>query len=187
MIEEDQVAGLFAAEVISLGPHGFHHVAVSDLGPDQMPFHLLHGLLQAHIGHDRSNQRFFLQLSPAQQLLGTDGHDMIAIDNLAVFIADNQPVAVAVECQPDIGAQLLDLLGHDLRVQGPAFMIDVFSVRSNPDSSHLGPEFGKDMGRDFVGGSVRAVEHDVKIIKGVFFREGMFEKDNITTLGIIDA
>ena len=61
---------------------------------------------------------FFLSLRCLHQFVGADGHDVVAVDDFAVFVADDQPVAVAVEGEADVGAQFLDLGGHYLRDAG---------------------------------------------------------------------
>ena len=128
MVKKDQMAGLFAAEGIAFFAHAFNHVAIADGGADHFAAHFFHGDFQAHIGHHRGHQGLFLEFSLLHQFLGADGHDMIAVDQLPMFIANDQPVTVAVQGQADIGAQLLDLGGHLLRMQGAACIIDILAV-----------------------------------------------------------
>ena len=85
-------------------PHAFDDMAVSDGSSYHSAAHLLHGNLQAHIGHYRCYQGFFLEFTSGQHILGADSHDMIAIDNLAFLVADDQTVAVTVQGKTDIGA-----------------------------------------------------------------------------------
>ena len=103
MVKKDQVAGLLTTEIVSLAPHGFDHVAVADLGADQFAAHILHGLFKTHIAHDRGDQGFFPEFAAGKELLGADGHDVVTVDDPALFIADDEPVAVPVQGKADIG------------------------------------------------------------------------------------
>jgi hypothetical protein len=72
---------------------------------------------------------------------------MVAVDDLPVLVADDQPVAVAVEGQADIApSSLRPWLGHQLRVQGAAAVVDVGAVRVDAEGGDLGAELLEDMG-----------------------------------------
>jgi len=120
------------------------------------------------------------------QFLGADRHDMIAVDDLAVFVTDYQSIAVTVQGKTDIRPNFLHSLGHDLRMQGAAVLIDISAVRFDPELRYLGPQLLKDVGRHPVGGTVGAVEDDMKTVQGVLLREGVFQKYYISPLGIFD-
>jgi hypothetical protein len=89
---------------------------------------------------------FFLELALFEQVLGADGHDVVAVDNLALFIADDEPVAVAVEGQADVGPFPSDRLGHQLRVQRAALAVDVGAVRVTESAVTLAPSSSKTCG-----------------------------------------
>ena len=48
-------------------------------------------------------------LPRACQALGDDGHDLVAVDDLALLVDDDDAIGVAVERDADVGAHLAHL------------------------------------------------------------------------------
>src|SRR4029450_3978582 len=102
-VQEDQVAGLLAAQGVAAGPHGLQDVARADgglLDPDPV---VAHGLAEAEVvdlrGHDRARG----QAAVVAGVQGGDGQDHVAVDQGAVLVHGQQPVGVAVVGQADGG------------------------------------------------------------------------------------
>ena len=65
VLQENHVAGLFAAQDVALGPHFFQDVAVTDFGfrdGDALPFAHLE---QAQVAHDGGDDGILFQLALA--------------------------------------------------------------------------------------------------------------------------
>ena len=181
------MAALLAAEVVAAGAHGLDHVAVAHLGAHHLPAEGGHGLLQPHVAHHRGHQGLFLELAAVHEFARADGHDVVAVNDPAVLVADDQPVAVAVQGEPDVRAQLLHPGGHHLRVQRPAARVDIGAVRLAADAGHPRTQFGKHVRRDLVGGAVGAVEDNVEVVEHVVLGKGVLQGDDVAAGRVLDA
>ena len=65
---------------------------------------------------------------------------LVAVDDRTVGIGEQRPIGVAVERDTGVGAEADHRLGHDLRVEGAAPVVDVLAVGLVVDGVHLGPE-----------------------------------------------
>ena len=54
------------------------------------------GLIQAEIAHDSRDERILLQSASLQKIERRNGENLIAIDNLAVFVAKKNTIGVAI-------------------------------------------------------------------------------------------
>ncbi len=122
------MARLFAAQVEAALQHPLQDIAVAHLGPDQAAASPLQGHFQAHVAHDRGHQGFFLQRPLAQEMMGADRHDMVAVHHLAGVIDADQPVAVPIQGDADVGVMAADQTLDRGRIGGAALAVDVASV-----------------------------------------------------------
>ena len=60
--------------------------------------------LEAEIGHDRRDQRAAREPAAARQAGRDQRHQLVAVEDDAALVGDDQPVGVAVERDADIGA-----------------------------------------------------------------------------------
>ena len=84
---------------------------------------------EAEIGHDRRDQGAARQPAVARQACRDQRHQLIAVQDLAALVGDDQPVGVAVESDADIGAARQHLAAHLLGRERAAFAVDVEPVR----------------------------------------------------------
>ena len=75
---------------------------------------------------------------------GEDAEDLVAIDDATRRVDGDEPVGVAVEGEPDVGAARHDRLGQRGRVRGPAADVDVDAIRLDVDGLDLGAGRGQD-------------------------------------------
>ena len=73
--------------------------------------------LQAKIGHDGGHDAGLGERPSACQLLRDNRHQLIAVDQMALFIDDQHAVGVAVEGDADVGAHFAHLARPGLRVR----------------------------------------------------------------------
>ena len=70
--------------------------------------------LEAEVAHDGRDDAARRKLAAPMPALGDDRHQLIAIDDLAFFVDDDDAVGVAIERDADVGAHFLDLFDQAL-------------------------------------------------------------------------
>ena len=128
IIGEDDVARLLAAEIAAESAHLFDDIAVADRGAVQLDVLAVEKALEAEIGHHRRHQRAAGKPPAAGQPGGDQRHQLVAVEDDAALVGDDQPVGVAVERDADIGAARQHLAPHLLGHQRAAFAVDVEAV-----------------------------------------------------------
>ncbi len=143
--------------------------------------------LEPQVGHDGGHYAAARQAAGLGPGVGDDGHDLVAVDDLAALVADHQPVGVAVERDADVGAILAHRLGHGLGMGGAALVVDVGPVGRHPDRDHLGAQLVERGGGHLVGGPVGAIDHHPQSVQGQAAREAGLDDLDIAGLGVVDA
>ena len=115
------------------------------------------------------------------------GHDLVAVDHMAVLVADAEAVGVAVQGDADVGPVLLHRLGHGRRIGGAALGVDVQAVRLHPDGEDLGTQFIEGGRRHAVAGAVGAVDGDPQPLEAEPLGEGRLGDLDIARRGVVDA
>ncbi len=108
------------------------------------------------------------------EVLGADGHELGAVEDVAFLGDHDDPGGVAVQGDADVRAGFLDLGRRDLGIQRSHLAVDVHAVGFGPDLEHLGPEFLENQGRNPVGRAVGAIEHDFQAVEGHVLGNGVF-------------
>ena len=159
VIRQDHVSRGLAADVEAVLAHIFEHVAVADRRARQRKPQAGEVALQPEIGHDGGDDPGFAQPAVAQPAFGDDRHQLVAVDQMAFLVGDDDAVAVAVERDADIRAHFPHLLAQRLGGDRSAFLVDVEAVGLDPDRDHLGAELPQRRGCDPVCGAVGAIDH----------------------------
>ena len=107
-IAEDDVAALFAAEIEISRDHFFDDVTVADFRANDFAAMRGERFIETEIAHDRGDERVLLQPAGAQKIDRGDGENLVAIDNLAVFVAKQNAIGVAIVSDADMRAALFD-------------------------------------------------------------------------------
>src|SRR5215218_1417840 len=164
-VEEDEVAGLLAAQGVAAGAHGLEDVAVADGGLGDGDAVAVHGLAGAEVGHDGGDDRVGGEVAAVAGVQGADGQDDVAVDQGAVLVDGQEAVGVAVVGQADAGPGAgqggLDVLGVGRTDAG----VDVVAVGVGGHGGDLGPGAAVGLGGDLGGGPIGAVDHHLQAVQ----------------------
>ena len=127
--------------------------------------------LEPEIGHHRRDQSPALQRTAALPGCGDERHELVAVDDLAALVGDDDTVGIAVERDADIGAHFAHPLAHRFGRRRAAFLVDVETVRLIADLNDLGAEFPQCGGRNLVGGAIGGIDDDPQAFEAQFLRE----------------
>ena len=95
-----------------------------------------------------------------QHIDAADGHDVVAVNLVAMLVDEDAPVGIAIEGDAEIGTMFDDSLRNHLRAGRPAAGVDVRAIRLDPIGKNLGAQFFQNRRGNPVGGSVGAIEDD---------------------------
>ena len=140
------MAALFAAHRVAALVEGLEDVAVADRRLDDMDALALHGQAEAEVGHHGGDDRVFAQGAATMQIGGTDGHDVVAVDDASGVVDGQQAVGVAVERQSEIGAIGHDRCAERVEMRGTAVVVDVATVGSVVDGGDVSGSGGEGAG-----------------------------------------
>ncbi len=104
------MSGLFAAHVEAVLPHVLDDVAIANRRPRKREAEPLQVTLEPEVAHHRCNDTAAGKLAAAMPAFRDHGHQLIAIDDLALFIDDDDTVSIAIERNTDVGAHFAHLL-----------------------------------------------------------------------------
>ena len=98
-------------------------------------------------------------VSPAR---GDQRHDLVTVDDLALFVDDMDAVGVAIERDTEVSTIVEDRLLASGGVGRAAFLVNVLAIRRDAEADHVGPQFPHHLGRGGIGGAVGAVDDDLQ-------------------------
>ena len=160
MIEEQQMAGLLAADVRAAPLHLLVHVAVADLRLDDPDAGRGERFVEPEVRHHGRHHHVAREPLRAREVTRGDRERVVAVADLPGVVDRDEPIAVAVEREADRGAAgahlVLELLGVERAEAG----VDVDAVRPCADRQHPGAEPAEHARRHAVGRAVGAVERD---------------------------
>ena len=186
MVEEDDVAGLLAAEVVSFFEHLLHDIPVADLSPHHAAAGVLNGLFEARIAHYGGDERVFVQRPLPEHRDGAYREHAVSVDHIAPLVHRYAPVPVPVEREPYIGAGVFHGFAHLIGIQGAAVVVDVLAVRLYGYRYHLRAELVEYRRRHAVGRAVGAVHRYLEPVEGKLLRERGLREDHVPAYGVID-
>ncbi len=102
-IAQDHVPGLLAADIAALFAHRLEHVAVADLRPEEANARFAEPALEPEVRHDGRDHRLPTKLAAPLEVERDQRHHLVAVDDPALLVDDDQPVGIAVERKPDVG------------------------------------------------------------------------------------
>ena len=161
------MAGLFAAEAVTLQQHLLHDEAVADLGGDEADALALAELDEAEVGHDRADDSILVELAARLHVQRADGHDHIAIDFVAVLVHHQAAVGVAIEGHAGVEAVFAHVGLEGLKVRGAAIAVDVEAVGRVGEHVRGGAEGVEKALGGAAGRTVGAVHGDVEALQRV--------------------
>ena len=86
-------------------------------------------LVEAEIAHHRGDERAFRERPLLEEIERGDGHDVVAVHQFAVFVAEEHAIGVAVVGDPELGPGLLHQALNLRRESAAAVRVDVAAVR----------------------------------------------------------
>src|SRR5882724_10746687 len=181
------MAGLLTAEIAAQSAHLFDNVAVADGGAMETDLLARKKTLKPEIRHHGSDQRVAREPATARQPGRDQRHQLIAIEDVATFIGDDQPIGIAIEGNADIGATRQHLAPHLLGRQRSALAIDVQTIGRYADREHLGAEFPEYRRGDLVGGTMGAVDDDTQTIEPQSAGKALLDELDVAAAGVIEA
>lgn len=185
-IGEDEVAGVFAAEVVAAFAHALEDVSVADLGLFEGDAIGGEGVAQAEVAHDGGDEGVAAELALFFKGFGAEAEDAVAADNLAIAIDEDDAVGVAIETDTDVGFVFFDEFGGFFRVEGADAFVDVVAIGRGAEFDDFGAEFFENERADEVAGTVSAIDNDFETFE-IFVADGRFGKLDVSTGGVIDA
>ena len=102
IVGQDDVPGLLAADVEAVLAHVLQHVAVADRGAHHRQAEPLDVAFEPEVRHHRGDEAALAEPPVLHPALGDDGHQLVAVDDLALLVHHQQPVGVAVERDADV-------------------------------------------------------------------------------------
>ena len=172
MTQENHVSALLPAENETSRAHGFEHVAVAHAGADHFAAGLFDGFVQSEIAHHGGDHGVPAQLAAAQQIQSGHGEQFVTIERIAVFVAQQKTVGVAVmgesDLRPGLFDQPADFAGHS----APAVRIDVEPVGCGVENMHVRAEGTQRLRSRLVGGAIGAIDGDLESAQGETRRQG---------------
>src|SRR6185437_6402555 len=186
-IAEDDVAGLFAAHVEAAFVHHAQHIAIAHGGAREGEVETFQVAFQTGVRHHGADDAAALEFAAALPGASDEGEDLVAVDDLAVFIGHHHAVGIAIERDAEIGAHLADLARHRFGRGGAAFGIDVETVGIDADLHDVRAQLPQHGGRHAIGGPVGAVDHDAQAIESHVLGEGALGEFDVTGLRVVDA
>ena len=128
VLEDDDVAALLAAEAGPADLHPLEDVLVADGRPDHLAAGRLDDRLEPAVREDRDDEGALGEHAALEPIEGEDPEHLVAVDDPTRAVDRDQPIGVAVEGEPDVGAASLDLRGERGRRRGPGVDVDVHAV-----------------------------------------------------------
>ncbi len=128
-----------------------------------------------------------VSLPRAMPGVGDDGHQLVAVDDLALLVDDDDAVGVAVERDADVGAHFAHLGDQRLRLGRAALVVDVAAVRLDADLDDLGAQLPQRLGRHLVAGAVGAIDDDAQTVEAQVLRQRALGELDIALLRALNA
>src|SRR6266851_1298243 len=160
MVDHDDMARLFAAEIVAVGPHALEHVAVAHRRPNELELARTEIALEPEIGHHGGDHTAACQAAVAPPLVSDGRHELVAVDQPSVLARQDHAVGIAVQRNADIGVVRDDVLLQQRRMRRAAIAVDVEAVRRHGERDHLGAELPQHGRRRLVGGAIGAIDDD---------------------------
>ena len=177
---------LLAADIVTPGAHPFEHVAIADGGAHERDSVRLQISLKAEVRHHRRDQAAAAKSPAAVPGGGDQGHELVAVDDRARLVHDDQPVGIAIERNADIGAGFDHRPAQQAGIGRSATLVDVEAVGLDPDRDHVRAKLPQGRRRDLVGGAVGAIDNDFEPVESHLGWERRLRGVDVAAARILD-
>src|SRR5262249_59048852 len=100
---EDHVAALFPAEIQISRNHLLDYVTIAHFSANDFSLIARKRFIQTKVAHDRRYQRVVSKLTGFQEIERGNSKNFVAVHDLAVFVAKQNAISVAIVCYADVG------------------------------------------------------------------------------------
>ena len=121
--------------------------------------------MQAAIAHHGGDDAGVGVATRLHRVASDDGHDSIAVHELAGLVDEDAAVAVAIECDTDLRASIAHELLERFRMRRAASVVDVDPVGISSDRDDLRAELRERTGCDATSATVGAVEREREAVE----------------------
>ena len=181
------MAGLFAAQVKPVLAHMLYHIAVAHTRARQPQPLSLQISLKPQIGHNGCDNARRAQALMPVPVGRNQPHNLVAINNAAVLVANDEAVGIAIKRNADIGFFRPYRVGQKASIGRTAALVYVEPVRCHADGDNFGPQFPKRGRGDLIGGTISTIDHQLDAIKREMARKGALGKFDIARLAVVNA
>src|SRR6202011_4068374 len=186
-IADDYVHALFPTDIDISANHFFNHVAIAHFCANDFAAVGCERFVQAEITHHGRDQRVVAKLVRFQKIERGDGENFVAINDLAIFIAKQNAVGIAIVSDTDIGVnQAHDALNF-IRMSAAAAVVNVDPVGLVVGAGDVSAELAQNARRRFVGGAIRDIDGDAYFFERHFSGETRLREFDVAPKGIINA
>ena len=161
------MAALLPADAGATLLHILVDVLVAHLSLGVVDAQLIQGLVQAEVGHDGGHHRVGHQLAPLLHVAAVDVEDVVAGDDIALFVHAQAAVGVAVVGEAHVQALLHHQFLQTLNVGGAGVEVDIQAVGLCVDDSGVGAQGVKHGLGDVPAGAVGAVQAHLHAPEGI--------------------
>ena len=167
VLGEDDVSTLLAAQTVVVQHHVLVDVLVPHLGLGVLNAQFVKGLVQAEITHEGGDHGVAGEQALFLHVLAADIEDVIAGDDVPLFVHAQAPVSVPVIGKAHIQAVVHHELLQHLDMGGAGVLVDVEAIRLCVDDVGFGAQGIEHGFGDVPGAAVGAVQADALALEGV--------------------
>src|SRR5262249_28358202 len=186
-ITENDVTAMFAAEIKFLPHYFFEHIPIADLRTHDYSASRDERFVEAKIAHDGGHDRVLLQPAGLQKIESRNRENLIAIHNLAVFVAKKNAIGIAIVTNADIRAADLNDPLDFFRINAAAAIVDVHAIRLVVRHGDVRSKLAQNAGRRFVSGAIRDIDSNTHFVERHSLGKTRFGEFHIAAERVIDS
>ena len=138
VLQEDDVAGLLAADDGAIREHTLQNVAIAHGGLNHLEALLLHSDGEAKVAHDGRDNLGVGELAASGEVRTADSQDVVTVDLIALAVHEQYAVGVAVVGQTDVSMGAQHELAQGLEVRRAALNVNVGAAVIGVDGMNRG-------------------------------------------------
>ena len=165
VLQEDDVAGLFAADDGAVREHTLKNVAIAHGGLNHFEALLLHSDGEAKVAHDGRDDLGVGEFAAGGEVRTADSQDVVTVDLVVLAVHEQHAIGVAVVGQADIGVGAQHELAQGLKVSGAALNVNVSATVIGVDGMDRGTQALQRGGRGLARGAMAAVDGNDQAIE----------------------
>ena len=181
------MAALLAADAAAVFGHVLINILVTDGSLGVADALLVERLVQTEVGHDGGDDGVHQQLAALFHVAAVNVQDVVAGDDVALFIHTEAAVGVAVVGKADVEVVLHNELLQTLNVGGAGVQVDVQAVGLVVDDVGVCTESIKNALGNVPAGTVGAVQADLDPLEGVNPQRDQVSHVAVASADVVDG